>query len=219
LRVLQDRTFERLGDTRTRSADVRVIAASNRDLSGEVAAGRFREDLFYRIHVVTLALPPLRERPGDIPLLAEHFLARFSAEYGRETKTLDPASLALLTEYPWPGNVRELEHAIERAVLLCRGTEVGPDDVAPGLSAFRAAQAPLRVPPPAVEVWPAAQPKAETLPLREALEIPEREIIRRALERNGGNRKATAEMLNVNRTTLFNKMRKYRLMDFPIGPD
>ncbi|MFN0243017.1 MAG: sigma-54-dependent transcriptional regulator [Planctomycetota bacterium] len=220
LRVLQDRQFERLGEEKTRTSDVRVIAATNRDLSSEVAAGRFREDLYYRVHVVALRLPSLRERPGDVALLAEHFLARFAAEYARPARRFQSECLALFASYPWPGNVRELEHVIERAVLLCPRETIETSDlvlgpatpatgpVAPELARGGAVVAAL------CEI--AAQDVAT---LRAALAGPERELIRRALEQNKGCRKATARMLGVNRTTLFNKMRKYKLMDFPIAAD
>jgi DNA-binding NtrC family response regulator len=193
---------------------VRVITATNQDLATEVAAGRFREDLYYRIHVVALRLPPLRERPGDVVLLAEHFLERFAAEHGRPARRLGDSALALLARHAWPGNVRELEHCLERAILLGRGAEIEADDLGPGF-------APARGPHTVSEVEsrggvPTLVRLREGVPLRTALEEPERELIRRALERNGGNRKATAEMLDVNRTTLFNKMKKYRLMEFPI---
>jgi DNA-binding NtrC family response regulator len=224
LRVLQDKTFERLGETRTRSADVRVIAATNVDLRGAVAAGRFREDLFYRIHVVALRLPPLRERPGDIPLLAEHFIRRFAAEHSRPARRLSSACLPALSAHPWPGNVRELEHCVERAVLLGSAEEIEPADLDLSTrSGARSGADPRASESPSPETHlepgslvPTLESLDPSLSLRRALELPEREIIRRALERNGGNRKLTARMLDVNRTTLFNKMKKYDLMQFPV---
>jgi DNA-binding NtrC family response regulator len=211
LRVIQERAFERVGETRTRSVDVRLIAATNRDLSEEVAAGRFREDLYYRIHVVRLDLPPLRERPGDVPLLAEAFLQRYCAEHGREITGIEDAALARLAAAPWPGNVRQLENCIERAVLLATGRQISPgdlgDEIRPAAALERAAE---------------EGRSDELLTLKRALEGPEQRIIERALELNGGNRKRTAELLGVNRTTLFNKMRKYDLLDHsgprPIPP-
>jgi DNA-binding NtrC family response regulator len=219
LRVLQEKTFERLGETRTRSADVRVIAASNADLEAAVRAGTFREDLYYRIHVVVLRLAPLRERAGDIPLLAEHFAQRFATEHARPARRLSPACTPLLSAYRWPGNVRELEHCIERAVLLSRTDEIEPPDLELG------ARERSQFPHPSAGTGNGLEPASlaptlwsldSNLSLRQALELPEREIIRRALERNGGNRQATARMLDVNRTTLFNKMKKYDLMRFPV---
>jgi DNA-binding NtrC family response regulator len=212
LRVLQEKTFERLGETKTRSTDVRVLAATNADLEAEVRAGRFREDLFWRLNVVGLRLPPLRERPADVLLLAEHFLQRFAREHGRPERPLAPSALARLAAHAWPGNVRELEHALERAVLLAAGERIEPEDLggAPGSAA-----------PPQPGPGPTAGEPAPLLPLRlgvalrKALEEPEREIIRRTLELNRGSRQATARMLELNRATLFNKMRKYDLLSFP----
>jgi two-component system response regulator HydG len=204
LRLLQERRFERIGESRTRETDARVIAATNADLVAEVRAGRFREDLYWRLHVVTLALPPLRERPRDILLLAEHFQFRFATEHNRQVSGFTQGAEQALVAHRWPGNVRELEHAIERAVLLSRG---GPIDelglgLRPAPSGVLEEQSPLL-------------PVKLGIPLREALEEPEREIIRRTLEMNHGCRQSTARMLAVNRATLFNKMRKYALLDFP----
>ena len=202
LRVLQERAFEPVGSTVTKTVDVRVVLASNVDLASLVADGRFRQDLYYRVNVVTIRLPPLRERPGDIPLLAEAFLRRFRAESNRPAAALTPAAAARLREYPWPGNVRELENAIERAVVLCRRPAIDVDDL-----------------PETVRLY--AEPKAVTvavadaltfdapLPLSVALELPERKIIESALRRNRWNRQQTADELNINRTTLYKKMLKY----------
>ena len=215
LRVLQDRSFERLGEVRTRTADVRVVAATNVDLEAAVAKGTFREDLYWRIRVVALRLPPLRERREDVAVLAASFLDRFRAEHGRPPAELAPEALSLLTSWPWPGNVRELEHCIERAVLLARGPRIGAEDL--GLRAPSA---------PAAETnEPTADDLVSSLrslfggnrpfTLREALAIPEREILRIALELQGGHRQATARMLGVNRSTLFNKMRRHGLLGHP----
>ncbi len=213
LRVLQEKSFERLGETKTRTADVRVLAATNSELELEVREGRFREDLFWRLNVVGLRLPALRERPADVPLLAEHFLQRFAREHGKPERPLSPSALARLATHGWPGNVRELEHALERAVLLAPGAQIEPEDLGPPLSSGAAS--------PLAEGAPAAGEPAPLLPLRlgvalrKALEEPEREIIRRTLELNNGSRQATARMLELNRATLFNKMRKYDLLSFP----
>jgi len=199
LRVLQDRVFERIGETTTREVDVRVIAATNVDLQSEVEAGRFREDLFWRLHVVPLEVPALRNRPTDVPLLARTFLERARSEYERSVEAFSESALAALCAHDWPGNVRQLEHAIERAVLLARGPVLEPADLG------------LEEPDSVPETPPDAD--APILPLKKALEGPEKRIIERALARNDGNRKRTARMLGVNRTTLFNKMRKYGLLD------
>ncbi len=206
LRVLQDREFERVGETETRSADVRLVVATNQDLRAEVAAGNFREDLFYRIHVIALELPPLRARPGDIPLLAAHFLERLAREHGRGVERFEPAALARLVAHDWPGNVRELEHVVERALLLAPGDEIRETDLALG---------PVPGAPRAAASSPSPVEDEPLLPLKQAMEGPERRYIERALQRNAGNRKATAEQLGINRTTLFNKMRKYGLFEDP----
>ncbi len=203
LRVLEQRVFEPVGDERTRSVDVRLIAATNKDLAAEVQAGRFREDLYYRVHVVAVRVPPLRERRADIPFLCEEFLKRFALRHRRAIEGLAPEALAALLLQPWPGNVRELENTLERAVLLTRGPRIAPDDLALAAGS-----------PPKEEFF-------EDLPLgplKDALAIPERALILRALRREGGNRQATAQLLGINRTTLFNKMRKYDLLSFPSGP-
>ena len=129
LRALQEMRFERVGGTETLHVDVRVLAASNRNLKEEVAAGRFRSDLFFRLNVVHILLPPLRERTGDIPLLAAYFLRKYEKQTGREEMSLRPDALRVLLDYPWPGNVRELENVIERAVILCPGQEITVDDL------------------------------------------------------------------------------------------
>lgn len=202
LRVMQDRCFERVGGEETLQVDVRLILATNVDLEAEVAAGRFREDLYYRINVVTLELPPLRDRPGDVPVLAEVFLERHAQEHGRRIKGFTREALELILAYRWPGNVRELENAIERAVVMCRKRAIGAEDLPPSLSRKATAAATA-----------SGDEGDELLPLKVALEAPERRIIERALERNDGNRQKTAQMLDVNRATLFNKMKKYGLLD------
>ncbi len=212
LRVLQERSFERVGETRTRTVDVRVLAATNSDLEADVRAGSFREDLFWRLNVVALHLPPLRERPADVQLLAQHFLERFAREHARPARSFSPEALACLAAHGWPGNVRELEHVLERAVLLARGERIEPEDLGPSLAlkndlehgnaCMLDNQAPVL-------------PLRLGIPLRKALEEPEREIIRRTLELNHGSRQATARMLELNRATLFNKMRKYDLLSIP----
>jgi DNA-binding NtrC family response regulator len=212
LRVLQERTFERVGDERSRVADVRVIAATNRDLKAEIEAERFREDLYWRLNVVTVELPPLRERPGDLALLVEHFLARYAREYEKPVRRPGAAALAALAAYPWPGNVRQLENVLERAVLLASGRELALADLTPEVRA--GARAALEPPPGGLgELAHGLRNLSHLPPLKEALAGPERALIHRALELTGGSRKRAAEMLGINRTTLFNKMRKYDLLE------
>ncbi|MHC5011766.1 MAG: sigma-54-dependent transcriptional regulator, partial [Planctomycetota bacterium] len=196
LRVLQEGEFERVGGTETIRTDVRVIAATNRDLEGEVKAGRFREDLFWRLNVITIQVPPLRERPEDIPLLAQHFLSKVLAATRREEQlTLDPAAARLLSGYRWPGNVRELENAIERAVVLARGPVVMPEDLPATVRRS--------------ESDPALQRRAVIrFEVGQSLEILEREAIRRTLEAVGGNREAAASILGIGLATLYRRLRE-----------
>jgi DNA-binding NtrC family response regulator len=235
LRILQDRAFERVGETRTRTTDARVIAATNERLEEAVRAGRFREDLYWRLRVIAFEIPPLRERPADVPLLAARFVERFAREHARGAKVLAPDALARLVAHRWPGNVRELEHCLERAVLLSTGDTIGAGDL--GLSDLGrgiSPTAPLRAgggAGTADGTGSAGTGARETgsdarlaafvpgVPLREALEAPERAIIEAALMHCDGNRKETARLLDVNRTTLFNKMKKYKLMESKPGPE
>jgi len=205
LRVLQDRAFEPLGSTQTRTVDVRLILATNADLAQLVSANQFRQDLYYRINVVNIKLPPLRERSGDILLLATSFLRRFSKEIGREVIGFTDDSLAALQRYDWPGNVRELENAVERAVVLCRRPQIDVEDLPEPIQLHRGAQVSVSS---RVALQPGTSPP---LPLHVALEGPERQIIEEALRRNDWNRQATAAELDINRTTLYKKMRKYQL--------
>ena len=205
LRVLQDRAFEPLGSTQTRTVDVRLVLATNADLAQLVSASQFRQDLYYRINVVNIKLPPLRERSGDILLLATSFLRRFSKEIGREVIGFTDDTLAALQRYDWPGNVRELENAVERAVVLCRRPQIDVEDLPEAIQLHRGSQAPVSN---RVALQPGTSPP---LPLQVALEGPERQIIEEALRRNDWNRQATAAELDINRTTLYKKMRKYQL--------
>ena len=207
LRVLEEGRFERVGDTRTRTVDARIIAATNVELEAEVAAGRFRADLFYRIHVVAIEVPPLRARVADIPLLARRFCARFARLHGREVDGLTPAAMHSLCSHAWPGNVRELENALERAVLVATGRELEARDLWP--AERRAGPAGTT---PGFEGWEDGPPGD----LKQALEGPERWLILRALQHHGGSRSAAARALGINRTTLFNKMRRYALLSFPV---
>lgn len=199
LRVLQEFEFEPVGSTKTQRVDVRVILATNEDLAEAVRAGRFRQDLYYRINVITIELPPLRERVADIPLLAQHFLARTAADAGKKSAAFTEEALSALARYSWPGNVRELQNVVERAVLLSRGNQIGLED----LPAHIAAGQPLTLASTAGK------------PLKDALEVPERAIILSALEQHHWNRNATAEALGINRTTLYKKMKRLGLMHAP----
>ena len=198
LRVLQERTLERVGDTKPIQVDVRVVLATNQDLLQEVQAKRFREDLYYRIHVVALEMPPLRARRGDVPYLAEHFLRRFARDNSKPAQAFSREAMDALVQAPWPGNVRQLENVVERAVVLSDGTEIGLSDL----------PADLQRPVPAIATT--ADADAER-PLRVALEHHERTLIEQALTRHGGNRQSTAQSLGIDRSTLFHKMRKFGL--------
>jgi len=196
LRVLQDRQFEPVGSNRTITVDTRVILASNTDLTEEVRQGRFREDLYYRINVVNINIPPLADRVGDVPLLSEHFLKHFCLTHGRQKTGITQEAMEHLQRYSWPGNVRELENVMERAVLLSKGAQIGVEDLPPVLVARSTADNPHRY---------------GRMSLKEALAGPEKEIIRAALEANNWNRQETARALQINRTTLYKKMKRYGL--------
>ena len=200
--------------------DVRVVLASNQPLEQLVAEGRFRQDLYYRIAVVPIDLPPLRARRGDVVRLAEHFLAAKAAEADRLVTGFSEAALEAMVAYHWPGNVRELENIIERAVVLTRKTRIGVADLPPHVRGEPAAAADLAfgagglskaapATPPGALVW-APDPSA-VRPLRDALEEPERLLILQALEAHEWNRQATAEAIGINRTTLYKKMRQLGL--------
>jgi DNA-binding NtrC family response regulator len=194
LRVLEDRQFEPVGSNTTKTINTRIILASNRDLAEEVKHGRFREDLYYRINVVTIKLPPLQERVGDIPLLAKHFLWQYCAEHNKEKLGITDEAMECLEHYSWPGNVRELENVMERAVLLSKDKFIGLEDL-----------------PDAVRQEQAQENPYAQMSLREARAEPERRLIRKVLEAHHWNRKQTAEALQINRTTLYKKMKRYGL--------
>jgi DNA-binding NtrC family response regulator len=200
LRVLQDRVIERIGDTRTIPVDVRIVLATNKDLKEAVQKGEFREDLYYRIHVITVEMPPLRQRRSDIPTLALHFLRRFAAEHQRPVRRFREAALQALVQAPWPGNVRQLENLVERAVVLASSEELDLADLPADLAA------PPQVPDGAAQ---AVDPAAPVRPLKEALVEPERRILTQALAHCGGNREHAARLLQINRSTLFHKLRKF----------
>jgi two-component system NtrC family response regulator len=200
LRVLQEMEFERVGGTRTIKVDVRVVAASNRNLKDEVEAGRFREDLFYRLNVVHLHLPPLRQRQEDIPLLASHFITKYVQENLRDKTRITPEALKLLTQYAWPGNVRELENVMERAVILCSNNTITPQDLPAELAPS--------VPESKLEIDRFIPLHT---PLPEALDTIEEQMIRRALEKSGQVQVRAAEILGITKSLLQYKLKKYHL--------
>ncbi len=198
LRVLQERRFEPVGSNETIEVDVRLLLASNQPLEDLVAKGLFRQDLYYRINVVWIEIPALRERASDIPMLAERFLARISSELGRSIVAFDDEAMAALNRYEFPGNVRELENIVERAAVLTKGQTIHVDDL-PAHVVGGDRRGMLEI--DSEDDW-------RPMPLSEALLEPERRIILRALEANRWNRTKTAEDLEVNRTTLYKKMKQ-----------
>jgi two-component system, NtrC family, nitrogen regulation response regulator NtrX len=194
LRALQEQIVEPVGGTSSVKVDVRVIAATNKDLPTEIRAGRFREDLYFRLNVIPIFVPPLRDRDSDIPLLADHFMAEFAREYGRRPKRLDPGAASGLRSYRWPGNVRELRNVIERLMIMVPGDTIAIGDLAFLESGGVAA---------------ADQPGTPALPLHEARERFERDYILRALAAQNGNISRTADALGVERSNLYRKMRAF----------
>jgi two-component system response regulator HydG len=189
--VLQDGEFERLGGRRTLRVDVRVVAATNRNLEKEVEAKRFREDLFYRLNVIAIDLPPLRERRGEVDLLAEYFVQNYSRKNNKELSGISPDAWELLRGYHWPGNVRELENAIERAVILTRTGVIEPDQLPPA----------VRRAPPATSHF--------VIPFGTPLEEIERRILLETLRRTGGDKNLTARLLGVAARTIYRKLDRY----------
>jgi two-component system, NtrC family, response regulator AtoC len=192
LRFLEEKTFKRVGGLADMRVDVRVVAATNRDLEGEVKAGKFREDLFYRLQVMPIRLPPLRERRGDIPLLANYFIDRFNREFRKRVRGLSPAATDLLQHYAWPGNVRELRNAIERAMLLIDREWLEPDEFTTLTRTVTATQ--FRLPPEGVN-----------------LDEVERQLLTQALERAGGNQTQAAQLLGINRDQVRYRIEKFGL--------
>jgi DNA-binding NtrC family response regulator len=193
LRFLEEKTFKRVGGLSDVRVDVRVIAATNRDLEAEVKEGKFREDLFYRLQVMPIHLPPVRERKGDIPLLAGFYIDRFNREFRKRVRGLSPAASQLLQQYPWPGNVRELRNAIERAMLLIDREWLEPDDFTTLTRTVAPTQ--FRLPPDGVN-----------------LEEVERQLLQQALERANGNQTHAAQLLGINRDQV-----RYRIEKFGLG--
>jgi len=197
LRVLQDREFEPVGGNKTHKIDVRMILATNADLEEEVRKGRFRQDLYYRINVVTITQPSLRERLGDIPLLAEHYLKEFLEQTGKKINGFSEEAIHVMQRYRWPGNVRELVNVVERAVVLTKNTVIQVQDLPDALRTE--------------EIHPdfAGRLGSGASSLKAALASPEKQLILDALEAHGWNRQETADFLGINRTTLYKKMKKY----------
>jgi two-component system nitrogen regulation response regulator NtrX len=179
--------------------DVRVLAATNKDLSAEIRAGRFREDLYFRLNVIPVFVPPLRDRAEDVPLLAEHFMTELAREYGRRIKTMDPAAVAALRAYPWPGNVRELRNVIERLMIMVPGDTIARKDLA-FLEGIGLTPTDLYT------------CDGDLLTLHAARECFEREYILRALARQQGNISRTADLLGVERSNLYRKMRAFGIV-------
>jgi two-component system response regulator AtoC len=196
LRVLQTGQFERVGGEETLQVDVRVLAATNRDLPARIAEGRFREDLYYRLNVLTIELPPLRQRRDDIPLLTEHILRKLAHKYDWPNLALAPEALTYLTAQPWPGNVRELQNVLARAAILARGRLIGVNDVQSSTPSVAPAPAP-----------------AGSLLLRDILAETECRVIRQALEQEKWNRTQAARVLGISRRQLFDKIKQYGLQE------
>ena len=195
LRVLQDRQFEPVGSNKTKTVDTRILLASNRNLAEEVKQGRFREDLYYRINVVIINLPLLCERVGDVRLLAKHFLRMYCLQHNKKKLGITDEAMEYLERYSWPGKVRELENLIEAAVLLSKNTFIGPDDL-----------------PNLIKQDTTYQQKSyKSMSLKQAMAGPEKAFIRQLLEANHWSRQETAKVLQINRTTLYKKMKRYGL--------
>jgi DNA-binding NtrC family response regulator len=219
LRVLQESEFERVGGIKTIKVDVRLVTATNRDLLQEIGAGTFREDLFYRLNVVPIHIPPLRERREDIPLLVDHFIAKFNERLRKQIESIDEDAISRLVAHPWPGNIRELENLMERTVLFCEGPQIRVSDLPPEISHL----APVSLPQlmAAVGEEPArTTPAAEALAassLKEAVRVQtervERELIQRALDETGGNVTQAARKLKISRKSLQTKMKEFGLRD------
>ena len=193
LRLLESKAFHRIGGRRVIKADVRVIAASNEDLKEAVAAGRFREDLYYRLEVFQIDMPPLRDRTGDIPLLIQDFLMHYNRVYDKQISGLSPEALAMLEAYDWPGNVRELKNVIHRAVVVCTGEVITPQHLSQRIKSGSGASRHI------------------VLPVGTSLEEAEQELLKRTLQATGNNRGQAAAILGVSRGTLYNKIKKYHL--------
>ncbi|MDP3181597.1 MAG: sigma-54 dependent transcriptional regulator [Desulfobaccales bacterium] len=204
LRVLQDRAFERIGGTKTIRVDIRILAATNQDLDKLMRRGRFREDLYYRLNVIPIKVPPLRERVSDIPLLVQHFLQEFSRKQKKPLKRLSPAALDLLSHYPWPGNVRELENLLERLVTLSEGELVEVADLPDKFKRH----------PSAAALGPRDFPE-QGVNLTAAVQEFEKDLILKALAKTDWVKSRAAALLHLNRTTLLEKMKKRHILPKP----
>ncbi|MCX5702848.1 MAG: sigma-54 dependent transcriptional regulator [Candidatus Omnitrophica bacterium] len=198
LRVLQEGEFERVGDTHTVKVDVRVIAATNQKLEDLIAHGKFRKDLYYRLNIISIEVPPLRERKGDIPLLAEDFIKKHTSHITKKVDGLSNEALTILMNYDWPGNIRELENVIERAIILTKDPVINPEYFPEFLKEVKQGAAALAV--------------DNNVKLKEALALPEKDLIIRALDAASWNRNEAALALGINRTTLYKKMRRFGLL-------
>jgi DNA-binding NtrC family response regulator len=201
LRVLQKQSFTPVGGTKAVDVDVRVIAATNKDLEKEIAAGRFRQDLYFRLNVIPIQLPPLRERTDDIPVLAEHFLGKYTPGSGQGVQGFRPDAMEAMKRYAWPGNVRELENLVERLVVLSRGGWLEKKDLPPAM--LRGEDRPGRE--------AAEKLRNGELDFRKAREDFENHLIRQALALSGGNRNKAAALLGLKRTTLLEMLKRKRL--------
>jgi two-component system response regulator HydG len=196
LRVIQEREIQRVGSEDTIKVDVRILAATNRNLEDDVTEGKFREDLYYRLNVVTVDVPSLRDRQDDIPLLVQHFLKKYSEKNRKQVKGFTPLAMDILLKYDWPGNVRELENSVERSVILLNGDYITEKELPLNISQTYSDES----------NWVAAQPvNAEPRLLEEI----EKEAILAALDASGGNKSETAKRLGINRKTLHNKLKSY----------
>jgi nitrogen regulation protein NR(I) len=214
LRLLQERSIERLGGRDTIPVDVRIIAATNRDLEEALADGRFREDLYYRLKVVTIWLPPLRERPGDIPLLTEYFLARYTEEAGVENPGITEEAKVLLNSYPWPGNVRELGNTLQKALIFNRGAPIGAEDISQAISGKGGGRGgPAESNDRSLRQWAreALASRVEENLFDACMDRFAGILIMEALNLTGGNRSRAAKLLGLSRPTLHSKIEKYRL--------
>jgi len=198
LRVLQDEEIRPVGSSTVKKVNVRVISATSKELEQEIAAGRFREDLYFRLNVLVMKLPPLRERSEDIPLLVDHFLAKHGEMFGKGGVRLSDDALRTLVGYPWPGNVRELENCIERGLLLCEGELLDVASLPENLRGKSAGSANFGIPP-------------DSLSIKKAEEMIERDLIRRALEQTGGNRTHAARLLEISHRSLLYKLKEYAM--------
>ena len=221
LRALQEKEIERVGGTQTKKVDVRVVAATNRDLEIEVAEGRFREDLFYRLNVIPMQLPPLRERGEDVLVLAEYFLRSFCFEKDRPNMKVSPKARAMLVAYSWPGNVRELENFMERLSILCEGQTVEPEDLPEKIQRNAGMPEQEKVQQIIVNAgvsagfaWPELKDlRDKGLGLKEFLDETEERLLTEALKESGGVKNQAAEILGIKRTTLIEKLKKRNLLD------